>query len=62
MRTIKIAAALSILTLALPLPVIATSANAATAHNSQAGANGGTSNATAPTGRHMKRMKHTKHM
>ncbi len=62
MTTIKLAAALGILTLALPLPFVATSASAATAHNSQAGANGPTSNNDAPTGRHLKRMKHKKAM
>ena len=62
MKSIKLAAALAIFTLALPLPFVATSASAATAHNSQAGANGPTSNDAAPTGRHFKRMKHKKAM
>ncbi len=62
MKTIKLAAALGILTLALPSPLVATSASAATAHNSQAGANGSTSNNAASTGRHFKRMKHKKAM
>ncbi len=48
--------------LMLPLATLATPVEAATAHNSQAGANGPTSNPAAPTGRHMKRMKHKKAM
>ena len=52
MNAIRIAAALGLL--CLPLAVLSAPASAATAHNSQAGANGGTSNVQKPL---MKRMK-----
>ena len=46
MKTLKIVAALGIL--CLPLATLPAPAQAATAHNSQAGGNGNTTNADAP--------------
>ena len=57
MKIVKVAAAVGVL--CLPLAAVSTPALAATAHNSQAGANGGTKNAAAPTGM-VKRMKQSK--
>ena len=48
--------------LCLPLAYGTAPAAAATAHNSQAGANGNTSNAQAPLHKHMMKMKHMKKM
>ena len=48
--------------LLLPLGYGALPASAATAHNSQAGANGNTSNAEAPLHKHMMKKKHMKKM
>ena len=48
--------------LCLPLGYGAAPASAATAHNSQAGANGNTSNAEAPLHKHMTKKKHMKKM
>ncbi len=48
--------------LALSLGYCATPASAATAHNSQAGANGNTSNAKAPLHKHMMHKKPMKKM
>ena len=59
MKTLKIAAALSLLALpAVSLAVVSTPANAASAHNSQAGANGDTTNASAPLHRHNHKYQH----
>ena len=54
-------ATLAAVTLIVPLAFNAAPVEAATAHNSQAGANGSTTDAAAPTGRHFKHMKHMKH-
>lgn len=48
--------ALAATTLAISLACAAPAAHAASAHNSQAGANGPTTNNDAPTGRHPKSM------
>ncbi len=48
--------------LCLPLGYGTAPAAAATAHNSQAGANGNTSNAEAPLHKHMMKKKHMKKM
>lgn len=48
--------------LGLPLGYGAAPAAAATAHNSQAGANGSTTNAEAPLHKHMMKKKHMKKM
>lgn len=53
MKTIRIAAALSVL--CLPLAALPVPAVAATAHNSQAGAMGSTSNSDKPTGMAMRK-------
>ena len=60
MKMLKIA--LAVVTLTVPLASFSMPAQAATAHNSQAGANGPTTNDDAPVHRHMKRMKHKKAM
>ena len=54
MKFVKIAAAVGVL--CLPLAAVSTPVMAASAHNSQAGANGDTKNAAAPVGM-TKRMK-----
>ena len=48
--------------LCLPLGYTVAPASAATAHNSQAGANGNTTNAEAPLHKHMMKKKHMKKM
>jgi Spy/CpxP family protein refolding chaperone len=48
--------ALAAATLAISLACAAPATQAASAHNSQAGANGPTTNNDAPTGRHLKSM------
>ncbi len=58
MKIVKIAAAVGVL--CLPLAALSSPVQAATAHNSQAGANGNTSNNDSPTGMHKR--KHMKHM
>lgn len=56
MTNVKIAAVLSLL--AFSLISTFTTAIAATAHNSQAGANGGTSDNDGPIHKHMRKNKH----
>ena len=62
MKTVHLIAAVGVI--CLPLAAVSTPVLAATAHNSQAGANGPTSNNDAPTGmtKRMKHMKRTKKM
>ena len=58
MKSLKIALAAIVLT--TPVACVTTSAQAASAHNSQAGANGPTTNNDAPTGRHLRSKKRVK--
>ncbi len=62
MKIVKTVAAVGVL--CLPLATLSSPVQAASAHNSQAGANGDTSNNAAPTGMHnrAKKMKHMKAM
>ncbi len=58
MNPLKIA--LAAIVLITPVACVTTSAQAASAHNSQAGANGPTTNNEAPTGRHLRTKKPVK--
>ncbi len=60
MKLLQYAAAVGVL--CLPLGYGTAPASAATAHNSQAGANGNTTNAEAPLHKHMMKKKHMKKM